>query len=156
MFFLSRVYGEYSKQHIYNYEEHVELCKQLDAEGKLSSTYMMMGVRTPDDEWVWDDISRTRTLNATQRNKGKQAHICPLQLDIVERIINRYSNPGEFVYDPFGGIGTVPYMAVKMGRRGGMCELNTGYFADAVDYLQIAENEIEAPTLFDFLDVVND
>lgn len=153
---LSRVYGEYSKQHIYNYKEHVELCKQLDAEGKLSSTYMMMGVRTPDDEWVWDDISRTRTLNATQRNKGKQAHICPLQLDIVERIINRYSNPGEFVYDPFGGIGTVPYMAIKMGRRGGMCELNSGYFADAVDYLQIAENEIEAPTLFDFLDEVND
>lgn len=150
---LKNVYTEYSKEHIYNYEEHVELCKKLDAEGKLSSSYMMMGVGSWNTLDVWDDISRTRTLNTTQKRRDKQAHLCPLQQDIVERIINRYSNPGEVVYDPFGGIGTVPMTAVKMGRFGQMCELNPDYFSDAVDYLQNAENEVDSPTLFDFLGI---
>jgi len=148
---LTEIWGKYNQQHVYDYEEHVKLAEEMDKAGKLSSSYMMMGVRTWDDEYVWDDISRMRTLNLKQSDRRKQAHICPLQLDIVERIINRYSNPGELVYDPFGGIGTVPYTAIKMGRKGYMCELNTEYFADAVDYLQNAENEIESPTLFDFL-----
>lgn len=148
---LKEVYNKYSKTHVYNYDEHIELCKKLDAEGKLSSSYMMMGVGSWS-EWVWDDISRTRTLNSNQKRRNQQNHICPLQLDIVERIINRYSNPGEVVYDPFGGIGTVPMIAVKMGRIGKMCELNTDYFADAVKYLNDAENEIDTPTLFDFID----
>ena len=78
-------------------------------------------------------------------------HVCPLQIDIVERIINRYSNEEELVYDPFGGLGTVPLTAVKMGRKGYMCELSPDYFRDALGYLQAAENEIESPTLFDFL-----
>ena len=78
-------------------------------------------------------------------------HVCPLQLDIVERIINRFSNEADLVYDPFGGIGTVPYMALKMGRRGYMCELNSDYFRDACGYLNQAEEEMLAPTLFDFI-----
>ena len=79
-------------------------------------------------------------------------HVCPLQIDIVERIINRYSNKGELVLDPFGGLMTVPVTAVKMGRRGYGIELNPDYFRDGVGYLQEAENEIEIPTLFDFLE----
>ena len=78
-------------------------------------------------------------------------HVCPLQLDIVERIINRYSNEGDLVYDPFGGLMTVPMMAVKMHRKGYGCELNPDYFRDGVGYLQEAENEIETPTFFDFM-----
>ena len=77
---------------------------------------------------------------------------CPLQLDIVERIINRYSNEGDLVYDPFGGLMTVPMTAVKMGRMGYGCELNEDYFRDGVGYCQAAEEEIEAPTLFDFME----
>lgn len=80
-------------------------------------------------------------------------HVCPLQLDIVERIINRYSNKGDLVLDPFGGLMTVPYMAVKMQRRGYGIELNPDYFRDGVGYLQEAENERDAPTLFDFLNM---
>ena len=76
-------------------------------------------------------------------------HVCPLQLDIVERIINRYSNKGDLVYDPFGGLMTVPMTAVKMGRHGYGCELNADYFRDGVGYLQAADEEIETPTLFD-------
>jgi DNA modification methylase len=100
---------------------------------------------------VWDDINRMRTLNTTQSSRRKQLHVCPLQLDIVERIINRYSNEGDLVYDPFGGLGTVPMTALKMKRRGYMCELNSDYFRDAVGYLQAEEQEITAPTLFDFM-----
>ena len=78
-------------------------------------------------------------------------HVCPLQLDIVERIVNRYSNPGELVYDPFGGLGTVPVTAIRMGRRGGMCELNPDYYRDAIGYLQEADFKQDMPTLFDFV-----
>ena len=78
-------------------------------------------------------------------------HVCPLQIDIVERIINRYSNEGDVVYDPFGGLMTVPMTAIKMGRYGIGCELNWDYFRDGVGYLQAAEIEADTPTLFDFL-----
>lgn len=78
-------------------------------------------------------------------------HVCPLQLDIVERIINRYSNKGELILDPFGGLMTVPMMAVKMKRKEYGIELNPDYFRDGVEYLQAAEDELEMPTLFDFI-----
>lgn len=88
-----------------------------------------------------------------QRDRRKlQMHVCPLQIDIVERIINRYSNKEDLVYDPFGGLMTVPMVAVKMGRKGKGCELNCDYFRDGVGYLQAAECEIDMPTLFDFMD----
>lgn len=75
---------------------------------------------------------------------------CPLQIDIVNRLIERYSNPGELVYDPFAGLGTVPYCAMKIGRRGGGSELSTPYFLDSVQYLRTCEEEMSMPTLFDF------
>lgn len=78
---------------------------------------------------------------------------CPLQFDIVDRLIDRYSNPGERVYDPFCGLGTVPYRAILKGRTGGGSELNPSYFLDQVHYLQAAEREFTMPTLFDVEDV---
>lgn len=87
----------------------------------------------------------------TQSRRRAQMHVCPLQLDIVERIINRYSNEGDLVLDPFGGLMTVPMTAVKMKRRGYGIELNPDYFRDGVGYLQEAEQEVETPTLFDFI-----
>jgi len=81
-----------------------------------------------------------------------QMHVCPLQFDIVERIINRFSNKGDLVFDPFGGISTVPYMAVKMGRKGYGSELNAGYWKDGVGYLTAAEQEATMPTLFDLME----
>ena len=100
---------------------------------------------------VWDDINRMRTLNTSQALQGKQMHVCPLQLDIVERLINRYSNPGELIFDPFGGIMTVPYCAIKMGRDGCANELNADYFRDGLSYLREADAERDVPTLFDLL-----
>lgn len=60
-------------------------------------------------------------------------------------------NPEDVVYDPFGGLMTVPMTAVKMGRYGKGCELNPDYFRDGVGYLQAAENEMDELTLFDFM-----
>lgn len=150
---LQRVYREYSRENVYNYEEHVELAKKLDEKGKLPAIFMVVAPGSWNQMEVWDDINRMRTLNTTQSRRRAQMHVCPLQLDIVERIINRYSNEGDLVLDPFGGLMTVPMTAVKMGRRGYGIELNPDYFRDGVGYLQAAENEIEEPTLFDFMEV---
>lgn len=77
---------------------------------------------------------------------------CPLQLDIVERLINRYSNPGDVVLDPFGGLMTVPLVAVQKERFGIGIELSADYFRDGVGYLQTAEMQRGEPTLFDFIE----
>ena len=147
---LQRVYREYSKGTVYDYHEHLEIAKKLDAEGHLPATFMVVAPGSWEGD-VWDDINRMRTLNSEQVRNRRQMHVCPLQLDIVERLINRYSNPGETVYDPFGGIMTVPYMAVKMGREGMATELNPDYFRDGLGYLREADAERDVPTLFDFL-----
>lgn len=150
---LQQVYREYSRDNVYNYEEHVRLAEELDKDNKLPATFMVVAPGSWNTLEVWDDINRMRTLNMTQSRRRAQMHVCPLQLDIVERIINRYSNESDLVYDPFGGLMTVPMMAVKMKRRGYGCELNPDYFRDGVGYLQAAEDEIEEPTLFDFMEV---
>lgn len=146
---LQAVYREYSRDTVYNYDEHVALAKKLDTEDRLPATFMVVAPGSWNQLEVWDDINRMRTLNTTQSRRRAQMHVCPLQLDIVERIINRYSNEGDVVYDPFGGLMTVPMMAVKMHRYGKGCELNPDYFRDGVGYLEAAESEVDMPTLFD-------
>lgn len=148
---LQRVYREYSRSNVYSYEEHVKLAEELDKNDKLPATFMVVAPGSWNNLDVWDDINRMRTLNTTQSRRRQQMHVCPLQLDIVERIINRYSNEGDMVLDPFGGLMTVPMTAVKMKRYGYGIELSCDYFRDGVGYLQEAENEIETPTLFDFM-----
>lgn len=150
---LQAVYRQFSREHVYDYEEHVKLAKELDSNGRLPATFMVVAPGSWNDLDVWDDINRMRTLNTNQSRRRQQMHVCPLQLDIVERIINRFSSEGDVVYDPFGGLMTVPMTAVKMKRYGIGCELNPDYFRDGVGYLQAAEDEMEMPTLFDFLEV---
>lgn len=150
---LQKVYRQYSRENVYNYKEHVELAKRLDENGRLPAIFMVVAPGSWNTMEVWDDINRMRTLNTTQNRRRQQLHVCPLQLDIVERIINRYSNPGDVVYDPFGGLMTVPMVAVEKGRYGYGCELNPDYFRDGVGYLQEAESGRETPTLFDFMEV---
>ena len=129
----------------------MKLAEDLDRDGKLPATFMVVAPGSWNLDEVWDDINRMRTLNTTQSRRRKQMHVCPLQLDIVERIINRYSTEGDWVLDPFGGLMTVPMTAVKMKRKGYGIELNPDYFRDGIGYLEAAEREISAPTLFDFL-----
>lgn len=151
---LQQVYRKYSRETVYDYNEHVKLAEDLDKNGKLPAIFMVVAPGSWNQMEVWDDINRMRTLNTTQSRRRLQMHVCPLQLDIVERIINRYSNEGDKILDPFGGLMTVPMTAVKMHRKGYGIELNPDYFRDGVGYLQEAENEIETPTLFDFLEVM--
>ena len=147
---IRHLFRSYEREHIYNYEEHVSFAEELEAYGKLPKTFMAVDPVSKKD-WIWDDVARMRTLNTKQSQKKRQNHICPLQLDIVERLIERYSNKGELVFDPFGGIGTVPYCAIKLGRRGLSTELNYDYWKDGLSYLREAEMGVEAPTLFDLM-----
>lgn len=150
---LQDLYRRYSRQTVYSYAEHVALAKQLDADGRLPATFMVCAPGSWTDS-VWDDINRMRTLNTSQRLKKRELHICPLQLDVVERAITRWSNPGDLIMDPFGGLMTVPYTAVKMDRRGAGIELNSDYFRDGLGYLQEAEDARDVPTLFDLVEGV--
>ena len=108
-----------------------------------------------NDEWiswarpVWLDIRETNTLNARAgRDSADERHICPLQLDFIERCIRLWSNVGETVFTPFAGIGSEVYSAVKLNRRGLGIELKPSYFKSAVKNLEELEYEMEAPTLF--------
>ena len=146
-------FRKFSENHVYNYEDHVRFAEDMQASGRLPKTFMAIDPVSHKD-YIWDDVTRMRTLNTKQSQKNRQNHICPLQLDIVERLIERYSNKGEMVFDPFGGIGTVPYCAVRMGRRGLSTELNYDYWRDSLTYLREAEIEKTSPTLFDFIEEV--
>lgn len=89
----------------------------------------------PVDLWqkyaspVWYDIDYRRTLQyRSARDNNDEKHICPLQLDTIERIIHLYSNEGEVIFSPFGGIGSEGYQALKMNRRSISIELKESYF----------------------------
>ena len=148
---LQNVYRKFSRDTVYSYEEHVKLAESLDKDGRLPSTFMVIAPGSWDMT-VWDDIVRMKTLNTSQSQRRQNLHVCPLQIDIVQRLIERYSNEGELVADPFAGLFTVPYEAVKMNRKGKGVELNPDYFRDGVGYLEAADAEKDAPTLFDLLE----
>jgi DNA modification methylase len=109
-----------------------------------------------NDEWiewarpVWLDIQETNTLNGRQaREEADEKHVCPLQLDFIERCVRLWSNRGETVLSPFAGIGSEGYIAVKQGRRFIGCELKPSYWQTACRYLREVEDEIALPSLFD-------
>jgi DNA modification methylase len=146
---LAKFFTEYSLRRVYDYEQHVDIGEQLLARNALPSTFMSLapGSHHPD---VWHDVNRMRTLNNEQTSRAIEKHVCPLQFDIVDRLIQRYSMAGEVVYDPFHGLGTVGVRAIAKGRRSRGSELSAAYFADQVHYLRAAEREASMPTLFDF------
>jgi DNA modification methylase len=148
---LAKLFTESSLKTIYDYEYHVKIGEAMDAMGCLPSSFMSLAPGSHDPS-VWHDVNRMITLNGNQTGRGLQNHVCPLQFDIVDRLITRYSNPGELVYDPFAGLMTVPYRAIKLGRKGGGSELNTGYFFDGVSYCKAAESEFNMPDLFGMLE----
>jgi len=149
---LGRFYSEYMKDKIYDFQDHVGLANSLDDSGKLPATFETLRIPARSF-WVWHDVNRMITLNSSQKQRNLQNHICPLQFDIVDRVIERYSNPGELVFDPFGGIGTVPYRAVKLGRIGMSTELNYDYWKDGLSYLRSIESQVTSPTLFEVEEV---
>jgi hypothetical protein len=149
---LRELWRQYSVTRPYDFGEHVSIAQAMEVRGILPSTFMALDPPNSGADYVWDDVTRMRTLNGEQSRKGWEQHVCPLQFDIVERLIERYSNKGDLVLDPFGGIGTVGYMAIGAGRRGYSIELNPDYHRDAVSYMKAAEQKVSMPTLFDDLD----
>ena len=135
---------------IYEFAQHLRLCEDLDDMEKLSSTFMTLPVHS-NNEMVWTDINRMNTLNAKQVNAKKEKHICPLQFDIIERLINRYTMKGELIDDPFGGLFSVPYKAQELGRKAISVELNSEYFNDGIYYMKAIMHKLSVPTLFDIV-----
>ena len=143
-----KLFRKYSLENVYDFERDLRIAEHVDRSGWLPSTFMLL----PPQSWhedVWTDVARMRTLNSTQASKGKEMHLCPLQFDIVDRLITQFSMEGEVVFDPFSGIGTVPFCAVKLGRRGLGVELNPNYWRDAIWHCQQAEAQRATPSLFD-------
>lgn len=145
---LAKMFTAMSLENVYDYEYHVAVGETLLANKALPADYLSLAPGS-GDPMVWHDIVRMRTLNGEQTHRAVEKHVCPFQIDIVDRLINRYSNPGDVVYDPFCGLGTVPVRALKLGRRGAGSELNSAYFADQVHYLTAMERQLSIPTLFD-------
>lgn len=97
---------------------------------------------------VWYGIRETRTLNVRPaRESADERHIAPLQLDLIDRCVRLWSNPGETVLSPFGGIGSELYVSVQRGRRAIGCELKPSYWRTAVDNLRGLDAEMAVPTL---------
>lgn len=110
----------------------------------------------PVDLWqryaspVWFDINPSNTLQYTSaREAADEKHICPLQLEVIERAIRLWTNPGDLVLSPFAGIGSEGYVALQEGRRFVGVELKESYYKQAVANLRRAELERAQPTLFD-------
>lgn len=113
-----------------------------------------------NDEWidwaqpVWLDIKESNTLNVrAARDQADERHICPLQLDFIERCVRLWSNKGETVLSPFAGIGSEVWTAVKHGRNGIGIELKPSYWRTAVNNLRRLDEDLSAPLLFNLAEV---
>lgn len=108
------------------------------------------GILTPAR--CWYGIRESNTLNvAAGRDSADERHICPLQLDLIERCVRLWSNPGETVLSPFAGIGSEGYVSIKQGRSFVGCELKPSYFRAAANNLRRAEDSAGVLTLFDLI-----
>lgn len=112
-----------------------------------------------NEEWidwaqpVWWNIRETNTLNVKMaRDDADERHICPLQLDFIERCVRLWSNPGEVVFSPFAGIGSEIHTAVRLGRRGLGIELKPSYWRTAVDNLRDLDRQRDQISMFDLAD----
>jgi DNA modification methylase len=119
----------------------------IDTEGEVSR-----------NEWIdwaeccWSDIRETNTLNIREaRSEDDTKHICPLQLDVIDRLVRLYTNPDETVFSPFTGIGSEGYVSVQRGRRFYGCELKPEYHSQALKNLASAQRKhaADSRTLFD-------
>ena len=98
---------------------------------------------------VWFDIKRTDVLNTKiARDDKDEKHICPLQLEVIRRAIKLWSNPGEVVFSPFGGIGSEPYVALEQNRRAVAAELKPSYFLQMVKNCEEICESSKQMTLF--------
>ena len=142
----------FDKKQVYDFQEHLRVCEDLDKVGRLSKLFMTIPP-TSSNDLVWTDINRMNTLNANQVNRKKEKHICPLQLDIIERLIYRFTNKGDVIDDPFGGLFSTAYKALQLKLKAVSIELNPDYYDDGLFYLKSLEYKLSMPTLFDLAEM---
>jgi DNA modification methylase len=147
---ICKAWRKHNEKDIYSYEEHLKICQDLEELGKLSKLFTTLPVHSNND-LVWTDINRMNTLNAKQVNSKKEKHICPLQIDIIKRLINRFTMKGEIVDDPFGGLFSTAYEAMEMERKSVSVELNSEYYRDGLSYIHAMHHKMNIPTLFDLV-----
>lgn len=150
-----KMFKKHSLENIYDFEHDVRIGQHLEDKGKLPSDFMLLQPQSyhPD---VWTDITRMRTLNTFQGQKGKEQHLCPMQFDLARRAIQQFTMEGETVLDPFGGIMSVPYIALEQKRKAIGIELSPSYFMDGVHWCKAKEQEMSIPDLFDALEAEQD
>jgi DNA modification methylase len=144
-----RAWKKYDTENIYNFHEHLRACEDLEKQDKLSSLFMTLPVHSTNED-VWTDVNRMFTLNANQANRKKEKHICPLQFDIIDRCIDRFTMEGDLICDPFGGLFSTAYRALPKKRKCVSVELNPEYYDDGLYYLKSIEYKMSVPNLFDF------
>ena len=150
-----RTHKLFSLNSVYDFDTHVDIGETLEGEGCLPSHFMMLNPQSYVP-YAWTDANLMNTLNSKQSQKKRENHLCPLPFDLVKRVIERFSNEGEMIFEPFGGLMTVPYVALELGRQAYACELNPEYWAAGVDYLKKLERKLNTPTLFDLLQMTGD
>src|SRR5579859_3758988 len=144
------MFREFSLNHPYDYEHHVKLSESLETcqecnhihllstgycgcgckgAGRLPVTFMLLQPQSWHED-VWTDVTMMLSLNSAQSAAGREMHLCPMQYDIADRVIAQFSMPGETVLDPFAGIGSVPFRALKLKRKAIGIELSPSYFRD--------------------------
>lgn len=143
-----QLFKRHTLESVYDFEQHVKVGEDLQLMGKLPTSFMILQPQSWSNE-VWTDITRMLTLNGKQWSTGKEMHLCPMQFDLADRVIEQMSAPGDIVLDPFGGLMTVPYRAILKGRYGVGYELSPAYFLDGASYCKSAEASMNVPTLFD-------
>lgn len=108
-------------------------------------------------ESVWVDIAQGDVLNRkAAREEADEAHISPLQLTVIRRCVDLWSNPGDVVFSPFAGIGSELYVALQMGRKAIGAELKPSYFHQAVKNLHDVESAAGTGNLLDLMEVQNE
>jgi DNA modification methylase len=138
--------------------DYVMVFRKTPADEKDSDKVGQDKTLFPVDMWqqwaspVWMDIQQTNVLNGKLAREDKdERHLCPLQLDLIERCIRLWSNPGDVVLSPFMGIGSEGFMALKAGRRFVGSELKPQYFKHAVNHLIEAERETATGSLLNLM-----
>ncbi len=122
---------------------HVNNDEQFHLWTQLASPCWGISEKTPN-------VQRTNVLNTKLAKEDKdEKHMTPLQLDLIEHLIKWYTNEDEIVFDPFAGVMSVPYVAIKNNRKAIGIELKTSYFNTGYKYLRELEESMNAPTLFD-------
>jgi len=141
----------FNRETIYDYDGHVELLKALDDADKLSRTFTTLPLQS-DTGFIWNDVNRMHGMNLLQSRRNQQNHICPQPFDEVRRVIRLYSNRGDLVGDPFGGLGTTVKVAIEEDRCGFATELSHIYAKAGALYLKETELKKAVPTLFDAME----